>query len=137
MIGGKSCFFKDKRYLRTADMKPDVFPRLVFVSLIKCARVFRDQKDLVRMRFMHLVIDAENTFPCDYEVKDDPVFDQMLIRIERFAFIPAQFIQIEIIRILIIDEFAKIASPKFLRHIILLSDTGILYTASPYMFNFE
>ena len=66
-----------------------------------------------------LIVDAKDPLSADYEVKDDPVFDQVLIRIQRFAFVPSEFVQIEIIRILIVDEFAKITSPEFLRHNIL------------------
>ena len=126
MIGCKTGFFENEWDLRSSYMKPYIFPRIVLVCLIKRAGVFGDQKDLV---FMHLVLpvsDAENTFSPDYEVKDDPVSYKMLIGIKRFAFVSSEFIQVEIIRILIVYEFAKISSQKFLRHNILQSDTEIL-----------
>lgn len=47
---------------------------------------------------------------------DDAVFYEMFVGIQGLAFIGAQFIEIKIIRIFIVNEFTKITPNKFLCH---------------------
>ncbi len=70
MFGRKAGFLKDLRNLRAAYVKPDVFPWLIFISLVESSCVIGYKENLVFMDIILPVVDAQYSLTFKYYVQD-------------------------------------------------------------------